>query len=142
MVFQELTLVGEMTVWENIYLNQEPVTCLGRINRKEIKKRILAVMDRYGIHIDPDATVSSLPVAEQQMAEILKILVRDPELIILDEPTSALAKKEVKQLYQIIHNLIADGKTIISSPTVWRSCLSWETGLPYSRTGAILEPGT
>ena len=113
MVFQELTLVGEMTVWENIYLNQEPVTRLGRINRREIKKRILAVMDRYGIHIDPDATVSSLPVAEQQMAEILKILVRDPELIILDEPTSALAKKEVKQLYQIIHNLIADGKTII-----------------------------
>ena len=113
MVFQELTLVGEMTVWENIYLNQEPVTRLGRINRREIKKRILDVMDRYGIHIDPDATVGSLPVAEQQMAEILKILVRDPELIILDEPTSALAKKEVKQLYQIIHNLIADGKTII-----------------------------
>ncbi|MFR3753474.1 MAG: ATP-binding cassette domain-containing protein [Enterocloster sp.] len=52
-------------------------------------------------------------MAEQQMAEILKILVRDPELIILDEPTSALAKKEVEQLYQIIHNLIADGKTII-----------------------------
>ena len=46
-------------------------------------------MDRYGIHIDPDAPVGSLPVAEQQMAEILKILVRDPELIILDEPTSA-----------------------------------------------------
>lgn len=113
MVFQELTLVGEMTVWENIYLNQEPVTRLGRINRREIKKRILDVMDRYGIHIDPDATVGSLPVAEQQMAEVLKILVRDPELIILDEPTSALAKKEVKQLYQIIHNLIADGKTII-----------------------------
>lgn len=82
MVFQELTLVGEMTVWENIYLNQEPVTRLGRINRREIKKRILDVMDRYGIHIDPDATVRS-PVAEQQMAEILKILVRDPELIIL-----------------------------------------------------------
>ena len=85
MVFQELTLVGEMTVWENIYLNQEPVTRLGRINRKEIKKRILDVMDRYGIHIDPDAPVGSLPVA----------------------------KKEVEQLYQIIHNLIADGKTII-----------------------------
>ena len=93
MVFQELTLVGEMTVWENIYLNQEPVTRLGRINRKEIKKRILDVMDRYGIHIDPDAPVGSLPVAEQQMAEILKILVRDPELIILDEPTSAFGQK-------------------------------------------------
>lgn len=113
MVFQELTLVGEMTVWENIYLNQEPVTRLGRINRKEIKKRIRDAMDRYGIHIDPDAMVNSLPVAEQQMAEILKILVRDPELIILDEPTSALAKKEVQKLYQIIRNLTADKKTII-----------------------------
>lgn len=113
MVFQELTLVGEMTVWENIYLNQEPVTRLGRINKKEIKGRIREAMDRYGIHIDPDAMVSSLSVAQQQMAEILKILVRDPELIILDEPTSALARKEVRQLCQIIRNLIAGGKTII-----------------------------
>lgn len=113
MVFQELTLVGEMTVWENIYLNQEPVNRLGRIDKKEIRRRIQEAMDRYGIHIDPDATVSSLPVAQQQMAEILKILVRDPELIILDEPTSALAKKEVGQLCQIIRNLIAVGKTII-----------------------------
>lgn len=113
MVFQELTLVGEMTVWENIYLNQEPVNRLGRIDKKEIRRRIREAMDRYGIHIDPDATVSSLPVAQQQMAEILKILVRDPELIILDEPTSALAKKEVGQLCQIIRNLIAAGKTII-----------------------------
>ncbi len=148
MVFQELTLVGEMTVWENIYLNQEPVTgflsgrrttrkhagsgqapdagrmcredgvsgwarCLGRVDKKEIRRRIQEAMDRYGIHIDPDALVKNLPVAEQQMAEILKILVRDPELIILDEPTSALARKEVRQLYRIIRNLVADGKTII-----------------------------
>ena len=113
MVFQELTLVGEMTVWENVYLNQEPVNSLGRVDRKEIRKRIQSAMDRYGIHIDPDAIVKNLPVAEQQMAEILKILVRDPELIILDEPTSALAKREVTQLYQIMRNLIADGKTII-----------------------------
>lgn len=113
MVFQELTLVGEMTVWENIYLNQEPVTPFGRINRKEIRKRIQEAMDRYGIHIDPDAMVKNLSVAKQQMAEILKILVRDPELIILDEPTSALAQKEVKQLYQIVKNLVADGRTIL-----------------------------
>lgn len=113
MVFQELTLVREMTVAENIYLNQEPTTRLGRVDKKEVYRRIRAAMDKYGIHIDPDAMVGSLSVARQQMAEILKILVRDPELIILDEPTSALAKKEVKQLYQIIRNLIADGKTII-----------------------------
>ena len=92
MVFQELTLVGEMTVWENIYLNQEPVTgflsgrrttrkhagsgqapdagrmcreggvpgwarCLGRVDKKEIRRRIQEAMDRYGIHIDPDAQI-------------------------------------------------------------------------------------
>ena len=115
MVFQELTLVGEMTVAENVYLNQEPVNALGMIDKKKIHEEIKKAMDKYGIHIDPDALVSTLPVAKQQMVEILKILVRDPELIILDEPTSALAKKEVVQLYQIIHNLLNNGKTIIFS---------------------------
>ena len=95
MVFQELTLVGEMTVAENVYLNQEPVNALGMIDKKKIHEEIEKAMDKYGIHVDPDALVSTLPVAKQQMVEILKILVRDPELIILDEPTSALAKKEV-----------------------------------------------
>lgn len=113
MVFQELTLVGEMSVAENIYLNQEPVNRFGHINKKEVKRKIHEAMDLYGIHIDPDAMVNTLSVAQQQMAEILKILVRDPDLIILDEPTSALAKKEVMQLYQIIRNLIKAEKTII-----------------------------
>ena len=83
------------------------------IDEKEDPEEIKKAMDKYGIHIDPDALVSTLPVAKQQMVEILKILVRDPELIILDEPTSALAKKEVVQLYQIIRNLLNNGKTII-----------------------------
>lgn len=113
MMFQELTLVGEMTVADNIYLNQEPVTRLGLVNKREINSRIRTAMDRYGIHINPQALVKSLPVAKQQMAELLKILVREPDLIILDEPTSALAKQEVDQLYAIIENLAKDGKTII-----------------------------
>jgi ribose transport system ATP-binding protein len=113
MVYQELTLVREMTVVENIYLNQEPTTKLGRINRRKINQMINEAMDKYGIHLDPDALVKTLSVAKQQMAEILKILVRDPKLIILDEPTSALAKKEVEQLFIIIRNLIKSGKTII-----------------------------
>ena len=113
MVFQELTLVGEMTVWENIYLNQEPVNRLGRIDKKEIRRRIQEAMDRYGIHIDPDATVSSLPVAQQQMAEILKILVRDPELIILDEPTTALSSKEREELFVFVNELKKKGTSFI-----------------------------
>lgn len=113
MVFQELTLVGEMSVAENIYLNQEPITRFGRIDKKEVDRKIQAAMNKYGIHLDPDVIVNTLPVAQQQMAEILKCLVREPELIILDEPTSALAKKEVKQLFTIVRNLLAADKTII-----------------------------
>ena len=94
MVFQELTLVGEMTVIENVFLNQEPRNVWGQVDRKTARKRLDEAMERYGINVDPEAIVKNLPVAKQQMVEILKILVRDPELIILDEPTSALAKED------------------------------------------------
>lgn len=113
MVFQELTLIGELTVSENIYLSIEPKNKLGLIDQKAVNKQIQTAMDKYGIYLEPDEIVNNLPIAKQQLAEILKILVRDPDLIILDEPTSALARKEVDQLFQIIRNLTANGKTII-----------------------------
>lgn len=113
MVFQELTLVGQMTVEENIFLNAEPRNKMGLVDRKAVRRNILSAMDKYGIHLEPGSLVSELSVAQQQMTEILKILVREPELIILDEPTSALAKQEVDQLYTIIHHLTSMGKTII-----------------------------
>ena len=105
MVFQELTLVGEMTVEENLFLNMEPVR-FGVVDRKKIRRQAETV-------IDLDAIVCRLTVAQQQMVEIIKILLHDPELIILDEPTSALARKEVEKLFQIVRNLIEKGKTII-----------------------------
>ncbi len=112
MVFQELTLVGEMTVEENLFLNMEPVR-FGVVDRKKIRRQAETVMEQYGITIDLDAIVCRLTVAQQQMVEIIKILLHDPELIILDEPTSALARKEVEKLFQIVRNLIEKGKTII-----------------------------
>lgn len=112
MVFQELTLVGELTVEENLFLNMEPVR-FGIVDRKRIRQQAESVMERYGITIDLDAIVCKLTVAQQQMVEIIKILLHDPELIILDEPTSALARKEVEKLFQIVRNLIEKEKTII-----------------------------
>ncbi len=113
MVFQELTLVSEMTVAENLYLNMEPVNKWGLIDKKAMESKINEAMERYNIRIDMHALVGSLSVAEQQMAEILKILLTDPELIILDEPTSALARKEVDKLHEIITELLKNGKTIV-----------------------------
>lgn len=112
MVFQELTLVGEMTVEENLFLNMEPVKfCV--VDRKKIRRQAEEVMETYGIDINLDAIVCKLTVAQQQIVEIIKILLHDPELIILDEPTSALARKEVEKLFQIVRNLIQKGKTIV-----------------------------
>ncbi|NMA01379.1 MAG: sugar ABC transporter ATP-binding protein [Clostridia bacterium] len=113
MVYQELTLFPDMTVAENIFLNQEPCNRWGLINQSEIKRRVTELITKYNIDLNPDDLVGYLPIAKQQMVEILKILAREPELIIFDEPTSALAKEEVHKLYEIINALKKNEKTII-----------------------------
>jgi len=113
MVYQELTLFPDMTVAENIFLNQEPCNRWGLINQSEIKSRVTELITKYNIDLNPDDLVGYLPIAKQQMVEILKILAREPELIIFDEPTSALAKEEVHKLYEIINTLKENQKTII-----------------------------
>lgn len=113
MVYQELTLINDMTVAENIYLGIEPTKGPGLIDGRAIDEYIRKVMEKYGISLELQAMVKNLSVAQQQMAEIVKILIREPELIVLDEPTSALAKKEVEQLYTIIRAMVEAGKTVI-----------------------------
>lgn len=113
MVFQELTLIRELTVEENLFLTIEPTKKSGLINKKEIRRKITSLMDEYGIKLDPSAIAGRLPIAQQQMAEILKVLLRDSQIIILDEPTSSLATEEVKTLFGIIHKLTEKGKTVI-----------------------------
>jgi ABC-type sugar transport system ATPase subunit len=116
-VYQELTVLPYLTVAQNIFLNEEQNASRKKSrvftdeNMMLIKVKELA--EQYGIEIDPYALVGDLPIAKQQTAEILKALVVDPELVILDEPTSALGREEVDKLYAIIKNLQAAGKTIL-----------------------------
>ncbi len=113
MVFQELTLVPDMTVLENIFLNIEPKKRFGIVDKRKMLEKLNALMDRYDIHIDTETVVKRMSVAQQQMTEILKLLLHDPSIIILDEPTSALARKEVEKLYAIMRAMTAQGKTVI-----------------------------
>lgn len=113
MVFQELTLIDELTVEENIFLHREPRNKLGLVDRKKLRQDVNAAMERFGIELEPGVLVSRLPVALKQMTEILKVLVREPEIVILDEPTSALATQEVQQLFEIVENLSRMGKSIV-----------------------------
>lgn len=113
MVFQELTLINDLTIEENLFLNMEPTNSAGLIHKKEMRAKLGELMKTYGISINPKSIAGRLSVAEQQMAEILKVLLRDPQIIILDEPTSSLATQEVEKLFQIVNNLKANGKTIL-----------------------------
>lgn len=113
MVYQELTLIPDLTVLENVFLNKEETKRFGAVDKKKMERMLRELMDAYGIHLRPDAYVKTLSVAQQQMAEILKCLLRDPELIVLDEATSALARKEVEQLFCVIRTLKERGKTVI-----------------------------
>ena len=112
MVFQELTQINELTVFENIFLGCEP-TKAGVIDRARQMELLNHYMDKYDLHMDPTTIVDRMSVGQKQLAEILKALVKDPEVVILDEPTSALAGEEVQILFSIMRKLKEEGKAVI-----------------------------
>ncbi len=112
MVYQHFMLVPTLTVVENMILGVEPKKGLS-LDLKSAREEVKRVSEKYGLAIDPDAYISDLSVGMQQRVEILKILFKGANLLIFDEPTAVLTPGEVKELYKIMDNLIAEGKTII-----------------------------
>ena len=113
MVYQHFMLVDTLTVAENMVLGFEPRQCGVFFDLKTARKKVKEVSERYGLNIDPDAKVSDLSVGIQQRIEILKILFKGAELLIFDEPSAVVTPQEVKELYEIMRNLIKEGKTIV-----------------------------
>lgn len=112
-VFQELSVVRDLTVAENIFLGREPVNKLGIIDRNEMKKRCSEIMSFLDEPLDVDKNVGDLSIASQQIVELCKALVLNARVIIMDEPTSSLTEKETTQLYKIVARLKSQGVTII-----------------------------
>ncbi|MEH2378962.1 MAG: ABC transporter ATP-binding protein [Nostoc sp.] len=110
MVYQHFMLVPKLTVTENIILGRENSWCL---NVREKQREIAALSQAYGLEIDPTDKIENLPVGTQQRVEILKVLYRQAQLLILDEPTAVLTPTEVESLINILRQLAAAGKTII-----------------------------
>jgi general nucleoside transport system ATP-binding protein len=113
MVHQHFMLVPVFTVAENVTLGQERVRAFGLIDRRRTKRDVRALSERYGLRVDPDAMVEDLPVGVQQRVEILKSLLRDAQLLVLDEPTAVLTPQESQDLFRIMRELRADGRSII-----------------------------
>ena len=113
MVHQHFKLVECFTVLDNIILGNEPVGGLGILKKAEARKKIIALSEKYGLQVDPDAKIQDITVGMQQRTEILKMLYRDNEILIFDEPTAVLTPQEISELMQIMKNLAAEGKSIL-----------------------------
>jgi inositol transport system ATP-binding protein len=111
-IYQEFTLVPSLTIAENIFMGREPGSA-GFVSWRVLRQRTCDLMARLNVHLDPMKRVSSLSVAEQQMVEIARALSMESQIIIMDEPTSALSEQEVQQLLAIVRDLKAQGISII-----------------------------
>ncbi len=112
-VYQELNLSPNLSIAENIFLGLEPRRSRVFLDRQKLKAATLAILRRLGLHHDPDTIVQTLTVAQQQLIEICKSLVRNPRLLILDEPTSSLSETESAILFRVIADLQTHGVTIL-----------------------------
>ncbi|MGX8699045.1 MAG: ABC transporter ATP-binding protein, partial [bacterium] len=112
MVHQHFKLVECFSVLDNIILGVEP-TKHGFLQKDEARKKVVALSERYGLAVDPDALIEDITVGMQQRTEILKMLYRDNEILIFDEPTAVLTPQEIEELMVIMKNLAREGKSIL-----------------------------
>jgi len=112
-IHQELNLMNALTVAQNIFIGREPRKMAFVLDDKKMRRETLKLMERIDFYLDPDAIVGTLTVAQMQMVEILRSLVVDTDILVLDEPTSSLTSAEVEKLFTIIRGLRDAGKGIV-----------------------------
>jgi len=113
MVHQHFKLVPSFTVAENILLGTEPTNALGILRKSDEIEMVRDLSNKFGLPIDPTAKVGQLPVGMQQRVEILKSLERQAQILILDEPTAVLTPQESQELFHVVRQLAASGRSVI-----------------------------
>src|SRR5574339_313108 len=144
MVHQHFMLIPVMTVTENVMLGVEPTRNKVFLDRAKVAARIREISEQYGLEVDPDAYVQDLPVGIQQRVEIIKVLYRQADILILDEPTAVLTPQEVEGLFKIVRTLLAAGKSIIFITHKLKEVLEIAdriTVLRQGRTVGTAKPG-
>lgn len=143
MVHQHFMLVEPLTVTENIMLGLEPTAGpLGAIDRETARTRVLELSKRYGLKVDPDAKVRDLSVGRQQRVEILKALYRDARVLILDEPTAVLTPQEVRELFDIVRELVTQGLAVVIITHKLEEVMAFSDRIVVMRAGRVVGETT
>ena len=140
MVHQHFMLTPVMTVAENVVIGSEPVRGVF-FDRKKAEAQVDAMIDEYNFHISATAKVETLSVGEQQRVEILKALYRGADLLILDEPTAVLTPQEVEDLFRVMRQLKAAGKSIIIITHKLKETMEIADRVSVLRQGKMIESG-
>ena len=140
MVHQHFMLTPVMTVAENVVIGSEPVRGVF-FDRKKAEAQVAAMIDEYTFHISATAKVETLSVGEQQRVEILKALYRGADLLILDEPTAVLTPQEVEDLFRVMRQLKAAGKSIIIITHKLKETMEIADRVSVLRQGKMIESG-
>src|SRR5260370_26008609 len=136
MVHQHFMLAEPHTALDNILLGAEP-THFGFINRKQACQRLDQLSQQYGLHVDLDRPIDELPVGIQQRIEILKLLYRNANILILDEPTAVLTPQEANALFQNLSRLPDQGKTILLITHKLKESMAFTDRVTVFRSGKV-----
>ncbi len=138
MVHQHFMLVPVFTVAENVVLGVEPMRSAGILDLDQARRDVEAISNQYNLAVDPDAVIEELPVGIQQRVEIIKVLFRDAEILVFDEPTAVLTPQEVDEFFKIIDKLKDDGKGIIFITHKLKEVLEIADRIAVLRRGAVV----
>ena len=138
MVHQHFMLVPVFSVYENVILGVEPTKAGGILNRREARREVKEISERYGLAVDPNAKIEDLPVGIQQRVEIIKVLLRGAKILVFDEPTAVLTPQEVEEFFGIVAELKARGATIIFITHKLKEALAVADDITVLRGGRVV----
>ena len=138
MVHQHFMLIPVMTVTENIMLGVEPTKAGVFLDKKAVERRIREISSQYGLEVDPNAYIKDLAVGTQQRVEIIKVLYREADILILDEPTAVLTPQEVEGLFKILRLLVEKGKSLIFITHKLKEVMALANRITVLRLGRVV----
>jgi simple sugar transport system ATP-binding protein len=142
MVHQHFMLIPVFTVAENVMLGQESIKVGDFLDRSDAAQKIVAIAEKFNLPVNPNDMVRDLPVGVQQKVEIIKLLYRQAEILIFDEPTAVLTPQEADELFKIMRSLAAQGKSIIFITHKLREVLEVADRIMVIRRGAVVGETT